>query len=329
MKQTAMNNDSDKLRKAAILISALDTEAADRLLDQMPAEQAAAVRHWMVELDSIDPEEQRSAMAEFVRSARGSTFESWSLPRSMPATIASTKPRPTSPAAEAEPAKPFGFLEQTSIDAVMPLLSIEHPQTMALVLSHLSEARAAELIAALPSSLQGEVLRRLGNLEEADIEVVRAVEETLHAKLDKHLREERRREQGSTTVARILTAATPHVRQQLMPHLRADEQQQIERLEPPRREAMFVDLEQLSPLAWRKIFAHVDRATLQLALLGTSPELCDRLLEVLPKGEAVLWRSQMRQQGPLRLSDIDRAQQEVATQADELGLIEASFAPAV
>lgn len=324
-----MTHDSDKLRKAAILISALDTDAADRLLDQMPAEQAAAVRHWMVELDTIDPEEQRSAMAEFVRSARGSTFETWSLPRSLPATIAPAKPHVKPPTTAAEPGRPFEFLDQASTEAVMPLLGGEHPQTIALVLSHLPEARAAELIAALPQAIQAEVLRRLGDLEEADIEVVREVEAALRARIEQHLRDERRREQGTTTVARILSAAAPHVRHQLLPHLRVEEQHRIERPEPPPRTATFADLEPLSPLAWRMIFAQVDRATLQLALLGTSPELFERLLQALPKGEAVLWRYQMHQQGPLRLSDIDRAQHEVAAQAEELGLLESPLAQAV
>src|ERR1700676_5285517 len=60
-----MNDINPALRKAAILVSSLDRATADRLLDQMSAEQASLVRQAMVELPEIDAGEQNRVIDEF------------------------------------------------------------------------------------------------------------------------------------------------------------------------------------------------------------------------------------------------------------------------
>ena len=55
------------MRKAAILVSALDHRTADTLLDRMPANDAARVRNAVLELGDISDDEQRVVLAEFLQ----------------------------------------------------------------------------------------------------------------------------------------------------------------------------------------------------------------------------------------------------------------------
>src|SRR3712207_1018218 len=67
MPVSTAKNRAPELRKAAILVSALDQATADALLDQMDPDQDARVRRALVDLEEIDPREQRAVIDEFFR----------------------------------------------------------------------------------------------------------------------------------------------------------------------------------------------------------------------------------------------------------------------
>src|SRR5688572_10417539 len=172
-----MTDSNDSLRKAAILIATLDPRSAERLLAQMPAEQAQRVRRVVAQLGPIDSVEQETVVAQFVRVGP-------LVPQSQPAGIelegslaarlglAASAGRHAAPDRKNEKAattpatdeSPFRFLHEAECDELAQMLAREHPQTVAVVLAHLPSDRAAELVAALEDDLRVEVLRRLAYL---------------------------------------------------------------------------------------------------------------------------------------------------------------------
>lgn len=233
------------LRKAAILISSLDSRSADALLDQMDEQQAARVRGAIMQLDDIDPHEQQRVIADFLRTRHrpaqpvGGGVE---IDASLAARMVSSPATPTRSAAtktaahtaatntvapgpvlspangseQAAAAPPFRFLDEARADELAEILAHEHPQTTAVVASHLSPACAAAMFRHLPRALRAEVLRRVADLDHTDPDVLLDVERTVRAALAERLQLRERRAAGLTTVRAILDAVDSQERRDLV-----------------------------------------------------------------------------------------------------------------
>lgn len=318
----------DMLRQAAVLVSALDTATADALLDQLSEEDAARVRRLAVELDEIDADEQRAVLDEF-RRGRQSTAHRVAHHRAassgagveLEAGLARRLSQPdyadgAPTASGAEEQRPFRFLQAARSEKISPFLTGEHPQTIALVVSHLPDDRAAALLATLDGELQADVLRRLITLDQADPEMLREVERGLESRMLEQALVERRREAGVDSVARILDAAAPSARRQILANLAVCDRALAARLRP--RQLEFDDLQRLDDTALAAVLSMVDDEITRLALAGAELALVNRILGRLPAAEARRVRRKIEKLGPTRLSDVEDAQHELARVASDL-----------
>src|SRR4051794_39160975 len=150
------------LRKAAILISALDTAAADQLLDQMGEQQAARVRSAVLDLDDVEPAEQDAILADFFgKPARTeAAHEGVELNLSM-----AVQSAPAGNEIRNDSGTRFEFLEHAASGELARGLRHEHPQLIALVVAHLSAEKAAEFLEHFPRELRHDVLDRLVDLD--------------------------------------------------------------------------------------------------------------------------------------------------------------------
>lgn len=337
--QTAITPSSAKLRKAAILVASLDVPTADKILDQMPEEQAAQVRRMMVELGDIDPQEQRHVIDEFFRQGPARQAPVWQAPAAADAggveldpDLARRMNEDTLPAPRrVEPERnalesiaresdepPFRFLSEAHSARITPFLAGEHPQTIALVISHMPPQRAASLLATLDGQLQADVLRRLTDLDETDPEITREVERGLESKILEQARSERRRAAGLSAVAGILEAAEPATKRTLLANLARHARPLAGRLHPRASEFDFDDLERLDDAALARVFAAADTELTVLALAGAAPSLVERLLAPLSPCERRQFARAIENPGPMRLSDVAEAQRQIAELARRL-----------
>jgi flagellar motor switch protein FliG len=218
-----MNGLSPNLRKAAVLIRSLDADSAASLLAQLSVEEADALRAAAQSLGPIDPEERADVAAEFRRAAPIAA-----RPAADGVELRLSRPTETDPIA-APPVRPaaalvkrFEFLEDAPMNALLPYLSREHVQTIAVVLSHLAPARAATVLAALPQKLQADVIERLALLGETDPESVVVVERELAEWMAKRSIGRSTSPRGSGSVASILAAADAKTRGEIMANLRTN-----------------------------------------------------------------------------------------------------------
>lgn len=331
------------LRKAAILISSLDARSADALLEQMGETMAQRVRNAVMQLDDIDPREQEQIINEFLGSKGGSRAVddgielAGSLAQRLPQT--SAKYEPAAPLAANEPApRPFTFLADAPSEVVARHLQREHPQTAAVVLAHLPPLQAAAVVRHLPSDLRADVLLRIGELEETDVEVLRELERGLEAALSPELSAKRKKGQGVATLEAILNAAgesapvarsaepaptklptAPQFTPGFVEQRVVSKPQAVQTPEPSRSvELEFAQLYGLDDRSWARILATADPQVALLALAGATTELVDRLMRQLSPQEAKVIRRKMEQLGAVRLRDIERAQQQLARIAARL-----------
>lgn len=292
-----MNRSSTTLRKAAILVAALDAPTADQLLDQMTPQQQALVRRLVVELGEVAPGEQQAVIEEFVE-------------QGVPGD-------PAAPAAaRRSDAPPFRFLYRAPGERLTRILAGEHPQTVALVLSHLPADQAGDVLATLAPALQADVIRRLVELDEADPETLREVERGLQSRIFEHTRYEQRRRAGVQAVTGILAAADPHVKRRILANLAAHDHELAEQF--TRQVFEFVDLARASDAALAEVLRAADADLVLLAFADAAPLLLDRVLSLLPAREARRLRQALETLGPTRLSDVAQAQRELARLARRL-----------
>jgi len=215
---------------------------------------------------------------------------------------------------------PFAFMANLGARQIVSFLAEEHPQTIALVISHLPPQRAAGVLATLDGELQAEVLRRLADLDETDPEITREVERGLESKIIEQARSERRRAAGLSAVAGILEAAEPSTKRTLLASLARHDRPLAGKLRPQSEAFDFDDLERLDDAALARVFAAAETELTALALAGASPALVERLLAPLSPAERRQFTHSIENLGPLRLSDVAEAQQQIAELAQQLAL---------
>jgi flagellar motor switch protein FliG len=221
-----MPNIPNNLRKAAILIRSLDPEMAATLLAQLPAADADAVRRAIATLGPVDAEEQDDVVAELRRTvpvsgaAKSAGVELTLSPETISPQCAHYGDRLPSLAAAKSSGSRFEFLERAPIASLVPYLSREHVQTIAVVLSHLTPARAATVLAALPARQQSSTLERLSAIGETDAESVKVVEQELAAWLaSQSANHHRGRPLGAADA--ILAAADAPTRERILANLKS------------------------------------------------------------------------------------------------------------
>jgi flagellar motor switch protein FliG len=303
------------VRKAAILVACLDRAAADAVLEQLTPEQAQRVRQAVVVLDDIPGKEQRCVVDEFFRlGPQPSTQQSVGIEPGgrlgREIGLGRSAPHAEEPAASGSHPTPFVRLREAEGKKIARLLSGERPQTIALVLSHLSARQAGGVLARLQPNLQTEVVRRLVDLEETDPTVLQEVEQALESRLSQKVPMQRRRVAGLQAIGGILQASESDVRLQILDNLAAHDRALAERLGPPPME--FDDLADLDDATIADAFSAADPQWIMPALLGASPEITDRVLHFLPRAQAESLRRKLQRPGPIRLSDVETARQKIA-----------------
>jgi len=223
-----------QLRDVAILVASLDEVMAQRLLDSMPTKDAMAVLAEVDELENIDPLEQSEIVEKFRSSITPrpvSMVDGVELDASLLAKLEDhdTDEYYCSPQVSQQPLEVLSDAEGT---AIIKILSAEHPQTIAIVLSRIDAAKAAELLSKLSVSHQAEVLARMGNLDSADEQTVRVIESQLADWIEQQRQRKHRQAAGIELVQRILSKTPEAQRQTILAHMGRNTPAEIKSVAP-------------------------------------------------------------------------------------------------
>lgn len=310
-----MSNEQDGLRKVAIVVSSLDRQSADVLLDKMPAEVAERIRHAIFDLDSIDPKEQRRVIDEFLQAGPARRTQAGGDAQVMFSRVsAGPEPQTTSGGRE----RVFDSLREMAPEGLAGILATERPQTIALVLSHLPPELSGKVLVHFPPQVQPEVFRRLVELEETDPEILAEIEESLRARLTQAFALPRKRVAGLSAVEGILDASDRNVGAQLYRNLSSHDQQLAAQLRP--EQLNFDDLERIDYSDLQELLDAVESSLLSLALVGASPTLIQRVSAALPASRAAALRHDMNHPAPTRLSDVEGARERIGLIAQKIGI---------
>jgi flagellar motor switch protein FliG len=217
---------------------------------------------------------------------------------------------------------PFKNIRELDARVLANFLRAEHPQTIALVMAHLGEEKAAQVISHLPQGLQFEVINRIVNLETVPSDIVREVDEALEQELLSLGGEMQQILGGVQKVAEILNRCDRKTADTILQALEEADAELAERV----RKLMFVfdDLVAVPDVGIREILKEVDNKDLVVALKTASEELKNKIFRNLSKRAAQILEEDLAVLGPVRLSEVEAAQQrilEVARRLEKEGRI--------
>jgi flagellar motor switch protein FliG len=302
------------LRKAAILMVTLDTDTASSIMSHLDAETVEKLTLSIARLEKVSSEEQDSVIQEFITvgMARqyvergGIEYATELLERSLSPEQAKQIIQQVQLSLQSTP---FAFLKKTSSEALATFLVDEHPQTIALVLAHLLPRQASELLQSLPASKQLEVTRRIANMEQTSPEVIREVERGLEHRLSAILNQELQQVGGASSVAEILNYTDRATERAILENLEAEDPDLVEEV----RRLMFTfdDVQLVDQRGLQEVLKEIQNDTLALALKGASEEMREKFFSAMSDRAASIIKENMEYLGPVRVSEVEKAQQEI------------------
>ncbi len=306
--------DIDGVTKAAVLLLSLDSEVAGAMLKQVPPDLIEDVTRELASLGSVPMELRRAVIGEFYHLSVGQRgLQEGGLEYARALLLESMDPT----AAERVLGKiqthvqktPFSFLQKAESDNLLTFIQDEHPQTIALILCHMAHYKAAEILGGLPTQKQVEVIKRIANMEQTNPEVVRDVEKGLESRLSNLLMQSSEKPGGVETVAEMLNLADRAAEKTIMEALEQDDPDLVEEI----RRLMFVfeDVLLVNDKGIQAVLKEVDNDELSLALKTASEELREKMFGNMSERAVALIKEDMEFMGPVRVSDVETAQQRI------------------
>ena len=207
--------------------------------------------------------------------------------------------------------RPFEFVRKTDPSQLLNFIQDEHPQTIAMILSYLTSAQAALVIGALPPEKQADVAKRIAMMDRTSPDVIKEVERVLEKKLSSLVNQDYTIVGGVDAIVNILNTVDRTTEKHIMESLEIEEPELADEI----RKKMFVfeDILLLDDRAIQRVLRDVDNADLGVALKGANEEVQNVIFKNLSKRLAAMIKEDMEFMGPVRMKDVEEAQQKVVS----------------
>jgi flagellar motor switch protein FliG len=301
-------------RKAAILLLRLGTEHAAPLLRSLRRSELNAVVSEVAALGRVDLETADRVLREFVETAEGEALPPGDRETAylyLESTFGERTAREVMGELSGDTVNvPFQFLDALEPEVIAENLLGEQPQTIALVLSHLTPEQSAGIISHLPSETVVQVGFRLGMMDRVTSDALEAVENGLRHRFSAVLENKLLEATGGIeSLVELLMLADKPVEEMIMGGLAEVDAE----LAAEVRAKMFVfaDLQLLDDRQMQTVLRMVDASRLPLALKGTADAVRDKVLNNLSSRARENLLDEMELLGSVRMTDVEEAQNEV------------------
>jgi flagellar motor switch protein FliG len=302
------------VKKAAVLLLTLEQDEAAEILKRLPAEAVEEVSREIASMREVPVTTRADVFGEFYNLALANSYLSEGgleyaktlLRKSLNTDEAS---RIIKQVTQQVQTTPFSFLQKAESENLLTFIQDEHPQTIALILAHLPSQKASEILVGLPGQKQIEVVKRIANMEQTNPDVIKEVERGLEHRLSDIVSQTFEKAGGVDTVAEILNLADRSTEKGIMEGLEAEDPDLVEQI----RRLMFVfeDILLVNDKGIQAVLKEVENEELSLALKTASQELKDKILKNMSERAAQLIQEDMQYMGPVRVSDVESAQQKI------------------
>lgn len=311
------------MRQVAILLTSIGGENCAAVLRKMTEDEVHDMTREIGRLTSVTYEERQFVLQRFAAAVdRGQILGSGGVDYATSALITAFGPETGKRMAE-RVLKSLGN-ETGSIDSLQKadpqhlakVVQREHPQTIALVLSHVGPSHAAKLLTNLPDNVRADVIRRMAALDQISPEVVNKIAKTLSSRLRLLGESSLESYGGVRAVVEVLNRVDASTSEGILAEITGEDANLGQTI----RNLMFVfdDLLHLDAAAMRKILGKADQKILIVALKGCAPELKAQFTSAMSSRAAEMLNEDMQALGPIRIKDVEEAQQSIIAVARQL-----------
>jgi len=209
------------------------------------------------------------------------------------------------------PTVPFGFLRHLNVQQLVNFLSSEHPQTIALLTSFLQSDKAAQVLAGLEPEMAADVAQRIALMDRANPEIVNEVEAVLRRKLSAVLQPTRQTQNvgGIEVLVQLLKQSSRMTEKTIIEALEDNEPELAEQIK--KRMFVFENIAALDDRSIQRILREVEVKDLSLALKATTDIVKQCVLRNMSSRASAMLQEDMEASGPVRLRQVEEAQQRV------------------
>lgn len=301
-------------QKAAILVIALGEEVAAKVYPHMSEEEIEDITMEIANIGKIDNEDIDDVLQEFYEigvaqnyiSSGGVEYARTVLARAMGDEKAEDVLKRLSTFLQV---KPFDLIRKTDASSLINFIHHEHPQTIALILSYLDPAKAAQVVQSLEPEKQVDVAKRMALMDQTSPDVIREIERVLEKNLSSLLSQEFSQAGGVPALVDILNRVDRATEKAILEKLEEDDPELAEEIK--NRMFVFEDIVHLNDRAIQQVLKEVDTKELSLALKGVTEEVLNKILKNLSKRAGAMLVEDMEFMGPVRLKDVESSQQRI------------------
>ncbi len=212
-------------------------------------------------------------------------------------------------------AKSFNFLAKVKPDQLADFIVSEHPQTIALILAHMSPVSAAETLSYFDDNLRADVTIRMANLGDISPAIIKRVSAVLESKLES-LTSYKVEVGGPRAVAELLNKLGQKATKSTIELIEKTDAA----LATTIKDLMFTfeDINKLDKTAIRELLKALDKNQLMIALKGAGDELKQKFLENMSTRAAEAFEEEMQFMGPTKVKDIEEAQRKIVEEVQKL-----------
>lgn len=315
-------------QKAAILFITLGPEASSGIIKKLPESEIQKITYEIANISSVTSVQREGILEEFIQLNKvrdyikegGIDYARTLLAKALGAQRADEIIDSVS--AITQKNRPFAIARKADATQLLNVISNEHPQTIALILCYLPPEKAAQVIGELPEELQSDVSYRIATMSNTSPEVIKEIEAVLESKLHSIVRTEVTALGGVDTLVSILNQVDRTTEKNITESLEVEDPELADKV----KSSMFVfeDILTIEDVYIQRILREVEIKELAMALKGCSNEVAEAIFRNQSKRAAASLKEDMEFLGPVRLIDVEKAQQQIVNlirRLDEAGEI--------
>ncbi|CAB3436061.1 flagellar motor switch protein FliG [Listeria monocytogenes] len=316
---TSADSGISRREKAALIIWSLDEQIATEVVDLLPDASKQRLAREMAKMKEMDGGAVEEATSEFLGelellSGGIAKLDREHLQRLFP-DMTTEELNQLIYGVEAESRIGETALdilrEIDDVDSLFTIISDESPQTIAMIASYMKPEEASKLLALLPEEKMINTVIGIASLEQFDSEVMQNVSNLLRIKLDTMSNSSLNKTDGIKNVANILNNVTRGLERTIFEHLDAEQAELSERIKE--KMFMFEDIILLDNMTLQQVLAEIqDNNKIARALKNEKEELKEKILSCVSKNRRDMITEELEVLGPIRLSDVEQAQQDIA-----------------
>lgn len=315
-KKSKTNKELTGRQKAAIFLVTIGSEISAEIFKHLREDEIETLTFEIARLETIEPEQKDAILMEFQELMMASEFITTGgidyARELLEKSLGSQKAidiinRLTS----SLQVRPFDFIRRTDPAHLLNFIQQEHPQTIALILAYLEPNKASIILQSLPHEVQSDVARRIATMDRTSPEVLREVERVLEKKLSTLSSEDYTAAGGVESIVEILNLVDRSSEKQIIEALEDEDPELAEEIK--KRMFVFEDIVMLDDRAIQKVLREVDSQELAKALKSVDTEVQDKIFRNMSKRAAGMLKEDMEYMGPIRLKDVEEAQQKIVS----------------